>query len=103
MQVGIAIEKRLSPSNARQGRNWSLYGLVVESVTGKGTTTLLASPSVVFSTQYCPTLHGTVRAMTLGPYKQHKQERTKILRIKSQQKSVLRRRKQLVKIDKSYW
>ena len=39
---------------------------------GDRITTLLTSPVVVFSTQHCPTLRGTVRAMTLGPYKQRK-------------------------------
>ena len=35
MQVGIAIQKRLSSSNAREGRSWSLYWLVVEWVGGE--------------------------------------------------------------------
>ena len=74
---------------------------------GDRITTLLTSPAVVFSTQHCPTLRGTVRAMTLGPYKQRKlrqagkneDSKDKV----AAEKFELRRRKRLVKIDKSYW
>ena len=34
--------------------------------------TVLTNPTVVVSSEHCSSLRGTVRAMTLGPYKQHK-------------------------------
>jgi hypothetical protein len=69
---------------------------------GDRITTLLTSPAVVFSTKHCPTLRGTVRAMTLGPYKQRK-VRQAIKKEDSKDKVAAesRRRKKLVKIDKS--
>jgi len=40
-----------------------------ESV-GDRIATVLTTPTVVLSSEHCPTLRGTVRAMTIGPYKQ---------------------------------
>ena len=39
---------------------------------GDRITTVLTPPTIVLSGEHCPTLRGTVRAVTLGQCKQHK-------------------------------
>ena len=74
---------------------------------GDQVATVLTNPTVVSSSEPCSSLRGTVRAMTLGPYKQRKLRQARKKEVSkdkvAEEKFELRRRKQLVKIDKSYW